>query len=51
MKKVWKINTYERFQYEPNLSQFLDTSALSPSNTNPTIFKNSKNSSCINFGI
>ena len=31
------------------LSQFLDTFALSPINVNPTCFKNSKNSSCIDL--
>ena len=31
------------------LNQFLDTFALSPINVNPTCFKNSKNSSCIDL--
>ena len=30
-------------------NQFLDTFALSPLNTDPTCFKNSKNPSCIDF--
>ena len=33
----------------PNLSQFWNKFALSPLNTDPTCFKNSKNSSCIDL--
>ena len=32
-----------------NLTQFLDTLALSPLNTDPAYFRNSKNPSCIKF--
>ena len=48
-EKLVLMRDFNMTTSSPNLSQFLDTFALSPLNTDPTCFKNSKNPSCIDL--
>ena len=48
-EKLIVIGDFNMTTINPNLSQFLDTSALLPLSTNTTCFKNSKNPSCIDL--